>query len=198
MAKRPSPSEALQKLRSARPYYSGPFHILRTRMKGHDGVTPLDDRALVLIAATLIEQSLEGAIASRLAVGADTKPLFKGARDEGGVLGTFYQKGRMAYALGVFGEQTWKDLEAILWIRNTFAHSPEDISLDTPEIAALCDFNFIDRLTSDWPAVMGREKPTVPRDKFLEAAYNYCWVLEAEAHFASQARAEGKIHPSRL
>ena len=44
----------------------------------------------------------------------------------------------IAHALGIFGNQTPKDLKNITEVRNAFAHSPKPLDFDAPELQPLC------------------------------------------------------------
>jgi DNA-binding MltR family transcriptional regulator len=90
-------------------------------------------RGATLSAAALIEEFLKTAIRSRLielSVDED-KRLFHGM----GPISTLSSKIMVGYALGIFGSNTRRDLNAVRNIRNRFAHTLEDIDFDTPAIA---------------------------------------------------------------
>jgi hypothetical protein len=90
-----------------------------------------NDRGAVLLIGSNLENTLESAIGKfcvherlSLLFGAD-KPL-----------GTFRNKILVAYAIDLFGNVTFENLEAIRHIRNAFAHAKIPISFQTPEVIA--------------------------------------------------------------
>ena len=92
------------------------------------------DRAVGLLHAGWAETAVESAIKVVL------KPDFsKDVFDYEGPLGTFSAKIRMAYALGLFGENTKHDLLLIRTLRNGFAHCSLPLQFETPEVRDLCD-----------------------------------------------------------
>jgi hypothetical protein len=82
------------------------------------------DYAVAIIGASLIERALEAAILSRFV------PLDKDDRsrlfgyEQKGPLADMAARIRMGAALGLYGAETFRDLEKIRHIRNVFAHSP--------------------------------------------------------------------------
>jgi hypothetical protein len=47
-------------------------------------------------------------------------------------------RNRMGAALGLYGPDTFKDLEKIRAVRNLFAHAPTLLGFDNKEIAQAC------------------------------------------------------------
>lgn len=167
MAGKSNPRSALQKLLKARPETSKAFHSLYDRRR-------YDDRAAALVASTLLEHALEEAISGHFAPidPNDIRRLFEGDNEREGTLGSFYAKIWLAYALGVFGKQILDDLNMIRHIRNVFAHSPIDVTFDTPDIGGACQFHFIDMLfprDSSGGGIIGA-RPDTPRHIFLYVA----------------------------
>jgi Mannitol repressor len=93
------------------------------------------ERGSVLLAASMIENVLEGAIAFRFGhlSKSDLDDLFTGTAP----LATFSAKIKIAYAMGVIGKNTRHDLDSFREMRNAFAHSIVLLTLTQPEVANL-------------------------------------------------------------
>jgi DNA-binding MltR family transcriptional regulator len=99
-----------------------------------------DDRAYVILTAAYLEEQL-GALLQRFLIEDKTVEDLFGVDQP---LGTFGSKTKLAYCLGLISVNEFKDLEAIRWIRNQFAHGLHDWSFDRPEIADRChSFRFV-------------------------------------------------------
>ena len=117
------------------------------------------DRSFVLIAASALEQRTKDIFTHAF--------LYKNAsmRREvlgfGGPLGTFSSRTKMLYCMGLISLQTYEDINSIRGTRNKFAHSFEDLKLNSPEIK-----KFLDKMS-------GNRKPELKstfsdRDWFIE------------------------------
>lgn len=91
-----------------------------------------NDRGFAILVAANLENVVEEIIA-RLVVPDKREELFDGP------LHTFSAKLLMAYSLGVYGRETYRNLDHIRQIRNVFAHSKKPITFKTPEVKAACD-----------------------------------------------------------
>ena len=125
-----------------------------------------DDRAEVLVAGTLLEQSLQVAIQKKFVLTSpeDIASVFT---DDSAPLNSFDAKVRIAFALGLMGPLAKADLTIMRHIRNTFAHSRLKVSYKTPEIVTACEqITLPDRwsLTSD---------PMDTRNRFILTAFQY-------------------------
>jgi hypothetical protein len=90
-------------------------------------------RASVILAGTLVEDSLRALLISRMAPGVEKdgpKDLFGPMKP----LSSFSAKIRMGFALKLYGELTFHDLELLRELRNLFAHGKLAIDLDTPDV----------------------------------------------------------------
>src|SRR5437870_4238944 len=77
------------------------------------------DRAASIVAATIVEGRLERAIKCRLHPRkSETEEFFRPS----GPLGSFAIKIKLAYLMGIFGDQAYRDLITLKEIRNSFAH----------------------------------------------------------------------------
>jgi hypothetical protein len=94
------------------------------------------DRVVALVCGSLIERALEHGIASRLRVMRSKR--HKEIFDSGGVLIGLQSKIRMGYALNLYGDKTYAELDRIREIRNVFAHSAHAVRFATPRIARHC------------------------------------------------------------
>jgi hypothetical protein len=128
--------------------------------------TDYADYAIALICATFVEKALEAAILAHLAPfdEAANKRLFE--YENRGPISDFSAKIKLAYSLGIFGEETKRDLDVIREIRNVFAHSGQSTSFKTDEVAEMC------KLFKVQPAVrvviVGVE--STARQKYVKAA----------------------------
>lgn len=114
------------------------------------------DRACALVLGAITEQGLETAITSHCIPlkENDVQWLF-GGDQAGDTAINFASKIRLGYALGIYGQETKRDLNMIRHIRNTFAHSQKMISFQTKEVSDACDsLLFLKRPTSH-PWVIG-------------------------------------------
>lgn len=90
------------------------------------------DRAVILVAGSLLDHALAEAIMSRLRkpqTDAEWKPLF----DDGGPASTFSQKITLAYFLRIIGPVTRRDIDLIRKIRNAAAHDMNPVSFEGSE-----------------------------------------------------------------
>jgi hypothetical protein len=91
-------------------------------------------RAAITVSGSLVENSLETLISSRLREPTTSKEkevLFSGF----GILGTFSQKIWIAYFMELIGHATRHDLDMIRLIRNICAHEMNPVSFSQPDIA---------------------------------------------------------------
>lgn len=97
-----------------------------------DSLKTESDRAMVVIAGSLLEDELQDRIKAALV------PLEKedGQRLFGfdGIAGTFSSKIFMAYCLGLIDSHTRNLLDVVRELRNACAHSRMPVTFDTPEL----------------------------------------------------------------
>jgi DNA-binding MltR family transcriptional regulator len=55
-----------------------------------------------------------------------------------GAIGSFSDRIAIAYALGIFGKETYHDLKIIRALRNAFAHKRKPMQFATSQIAGMC------------------------------------------------------------
>lgn len=91
------------------------------------------DRAAALIAAALVDTSLERAIRTQLVNFEDVEKIIFDS--EAAPLGSFYARTKMARAMGVIGPLAEAHLDAVRRIRNQFAHSALKIDFTNPLIS---------------------------------------------------------------
>jgi hypothetical protein len=90
-------------------------------------------RGSVVLAGTLVEDSLRALLISRMALGVGKdgpKDLFGSMKP----LSSFSAKIRMGFALKLYGERAFHDLELLRKLRNLFAHGRLAIDFNTPEV----------------------------------------------------------------
>jgi hypothetical protein len=98
--------------------------------------------------------------------------MFDGDHEREGIIGSFYSRMHVGYALGVFGPKTLRDLDAIRSIRNAFAHSHHDLSFETEAIKDLCQFHvWQENRDNSFLAGKGGHPSENARSKFLIEAY---------------------------
>lgn len=132
-----------------------------------------------LLLTSYLDVLLEALIKTRLAADEDVLAnLFSG---DGAAMGTMHQKTEMAYALGLIGKNTRRDITETRWIRNRFAHwvnlneLPEPITFRHRDIAQKCKSLWIPKNCS----LPG--KPTTPRKLFVETMYELFYIAMENA-----------------
>jgi hypothetical protein len=103
-----------------------------------DEIRGQSDRITGIVASAFLEDELADVILSRLYTNSDVKGnLFKG---DDAPFGAFYGKIEIGFALGLYTNETRKDMHYIRKIRNRFAHHSAPASFDDPmNIAEWCD-----------------------------------------------------------
>jgi hypothetical protein len=130
-----------------------------------------NDQAVAILASTLVEDALEGAILSRLAALPSTRTLL----DFDQPLGTFSAKIRIAFALCLIGSFTRADLDCMRDIRNAFAHPRVHMKFTTPEVEAAC------QTLQNKTSKKRFRKNASPRFRYLETAEKITHDLLGEA-----------------
>jgi DNA-binding MltR family transcriptional regulator len=95
-----------------------------------------NDRGACILMTANLENALDAALEAVLHIDHESRRELFG---EAGPLGTLSQKASMAYALGIIGQTTRKNLRIIRIVRNAFAHAKIPIEFSTPEVSAVCD-----------------------------------------------------------
>ena len=124
-------------MRSARPEASAIWARLQSWEQDQT-----HEAALALIAATILENALETAIATHFAVNREDAESIFLDQSEGG-LSSISMKIKLAYALGVIEKKVRKELTLIKTIRNSLAHASMDAPFSDPEIVILCQHLFV-------------------------------------------------------
>lgn len=135
------------------------------------GPRNIDDRAIVLISATVIEQSLETALLTKFVdlSADDERRLFA---SDAAPLFTFAAKTELAFALGIIGRGARDDLGCLRQIRNAFAHSRRRIDFDSSEVQEACrQFTLPIRHPKSLRADLH------PREAFIQIAFEYSMHL---------------------
>lgn len=104
-----------------------------------DDIADQNDRAAAIVTFAFLDETLTEALQSYLHnykhKGEDIRQtLFRGA----GPLATFSARRRLAYLLGLFGPETYADLERLAQIRNEFAHISSRRTFRSQRIMNLC------------------------------------------------------------
>ena len=92
------------------------------------------DRSVVILAASFLEQTLEGYIRTKLVDAPPVSKLFEGYAP----LSTFAAKIDIAFALGLIPIHIHDDLRTIKKLRNLFAHKPDSLSFSSSQVADIC------------------------------------------------------------
>ena len=123
------------------------------------------DRAVIAVAASLVEFALEQVIAVRLRAPSGKTEMEK-LFTQNGILGTFSEKIWAAYFLKIVGPTARRDIGLIREIRNQAANDMNPISFSsTTEIASRCR-----ELQLAGDAMADGKAPTDPRRRYLVAA----------------------------
>lgn len=151
---------------------------IKRRSGPHAG--PLNDRARIVLAASILDQHLQTALLSHFPI-IDTEnreemaQLFEG---DSAPLSSFSARIRVGYALGIFGPKTKQDLERIKNIRNVCAHSRVPVHFRDSAITEECmKFHALEYLKRK--TVLG-PKPKTAEQCFFVVVYHYfmCLVVE--------------------
>jgi hypothetical protein len=94
-------------------------------------------RASAITLAALLESALESALRTKL-ISNPPKESLNNLFGLNRILSTFWAKTEIAFALGLIGPQTRKDLDRVRTIRNAFAHAKGIITFETQAIATEC------------------------------------------------------------
>jgi hypothetical protein len=123
-----------------------PTTAIKIMDKFEQNPVPGDDRSVVLVSVSLLEQLLEDLILTKCLKVFDTSPereRLLGGGNDGTGLG-FYGKIILGHALGLYGPEVRQDLDRLRHIRNTFAHSKIELTFNSKPIADACSFNVFD------------------------------------------------------
>lgn len=100
-------------------------------------VRELPDRAVAIMTVATLEDALEELLLVRMLFNLSNRE--KAALFEGEApLARLSSRTRLAFALGLIGQKTRRDLDRVREIRNAFAHARQAIAFTTPEIAHVC------------------------------------------------------------
>jgi hypothetical protein len=107
----------------------------------------------------------------------------------------------MAFALGIIGEQMYKNLDIIRSVRNAFAHSKIPITFETKEVSAACQLlekpdlvSLGEFLTSDVVFEHDWERSTTTRMKFMTICNIMATNLARYAHHTDGLRLIARDH----
>lgn len=124
------------KIRSSLRALTAQMPLPKDRLDHLISLSTQPDRAAVIAATAYLEDGLKGSIAHLLI---QTLPDIERERlfdqYQGCALATFDARIQIAYAMGILGPKSKNDLDTLKRIRNVFAHSILEISLDNVDIA---------------------------------------------------------------
>ncbi len=92
------------------------------------------DRGMTLYATSYLDKKLESLLQNKL-IG--NKKHFKDLFSFNGPLGTFSSKIKLAFSIGLIDKDSMDDINVLRKIRNEFAHSDQNIDLDSEHIKKL-------------------------------------------------------------
>jgi hypothetical protein len=160
------------------------------------------DRAVVILQALMVEVTLEDAIRKLL-----RPDLKKEMRREvfgfDGPAGSFAHKILIAFALGVFGSETYRDLGLVRNLRNQFAHSRKALRFTTPEVSAVCRYLRLPDVPgiSHTPIVYfqrdekGASDLTNPKTRYIVSCFSIGVALANFAYDSDEATARSSQLP---
>lgn len=142
MASRRVHEAALHKLRRTGPGTLPLFKQLHEWIQSLES-HHINDREATIIAFTFLEQSLEVLLKQhwKLIDSERSSKLFTSDGERDAALGSANARALMAECLGFISNKTFKDIQTVNLIRNTFAHSGHSISYSDPAIEALSHLN---------------------------------------------------------
>lgn len=156
------------------------------------------DRGCALWAASLLDEKLKDMWRSILA---GNKKEVEALLNNMGPLSTFSARVKLAYNLGIFDKDRYKEYTAIRKIRNEFAHSSDTLDYSSPKISDFCSKLRLPDIRGD--ALTNREKYTMSVTlliEFLEQAIEkleplvlknvYLTLMEAETAVDQRMRDE--------
>jgi len=126
------------------------------------------DRSVAILGSSYLENYLESILRDKFADDPIKDKVFSGYAP----LATFSAKSDIALLVGLLTKRVYKDLNTIRKIRNIFAHKPDSVSFESPQIEDLC--------SNLWPAegipVSDGSKRTTEgaRNQYLSAIF---WCL---------------------
>jgi hypothetical protein len=164
--------QALRRLIKSRRAGDDAWNII-DQLRLAENPDPYADRAAALIGGVILDHALQVAISTHfipLEATEKTK-IFEGDHEREGILGSYYSRIYIAYALRIFGQHTLQDMNTIRSIRNAFAHFHGELSFKTPEIEALCEFEVLEKFGDENWISLENKVPTTSREKFLATVY---------------------------
>ena len=102
-----------------------------------EGIDACPDGTAALIVSAWLDRHLEEALKLKFIEGI-TEQEATSLFENQGPLESLGAKTNIAYVLGVIGKKTKQNIILATQIRNVFAHAPELVTFDTPEVKARC------------------------------------------------------------
>jgi hypothetical protein len=182
---RPNKKDRLRKMMRETPELPLLYSTLVELVDRSPADAPAGDRTAAIMGAIFIEIALRTAISQHLTRD-ETDPNHARLFDsDEAPYREFAGRVRLARALGIIDEITFKQLESIRLIRNAFAHTLRHLEFKMEEVAAFFeDFtvNAYDEAVSQW--VFARSpKPSVLASLPSSAASRHSFVFQIFKHF---------------
>jgi DNA-binding MltR family transcriptional regulator len=93
------------------------------------------DRAAAIVACAVVEESLKDRLKASLRKKSST---VDSLLDPNGQLGSIAARNRLAYAMEIYDQDTFQNIDTISLIRNAFAHRTEDRDFNSDAARKLC------------------------------------------------------------
>jgi hypothetical protein len=137
------------------------------------------DRATALMFASFVEIHLERLLLSSMRSNLNSEDRRKVFQNEG-PMASFSSKIVTAYALGLIGQKTRRDLDLIRLLRNEFAHSRTPFDFTTPEVGRVChEFKLVEMpppMTA-YASHVPDQDISNPRTRFIATCHNVSYRL---------------------
>jgi uncharacterized protein DUF4145 len=128
-------------------------------LENFEALQRASDRSLAIVAAAMVEDALESLLTEgwHRRRGRDLR-----GHKLTGPTGTFAQKTKDCFALGLIGPKTRDRLDSIREIRNAFAHASLHITFRTQEVIDVC-------------RLLRETRSKSPRRLYWDATWDLCW-----------------------
>lgn len=105
------------------------------------------DRAVGLVGGAFVDDELALCLRRHLlASSAEHRDRAKNLMHSSGALGAFSTRIDLAWLIGIYGKEAWKNLVRVKDVRNAFAHKVESHAFDNSEVQGLCaNLRFVEK-----------------------------------------------------
>jgi hypothetical protein len=164
-------------------------------------LTEESDRGAIILAATSLEDTLEDRIIQQMPALHADEAARKQIFDQDGPISSFSRKLMIAYALGIVDKPSRKTIDLIRELRNACAHSRFPVSLEVPELRAVCEIVIVDML----PDLVDRQPITIRNALLIKIALLTHYVasgekiegMSAQIRYWQKLQAEDRTSPGK-